>query len=56
MLYPCVFRCLVKQFELFLSVVVECGRVCSVGYTMHGLPTSVCVVPVTPVRILMLIP
>ena len=29
----------------------ECGWRCSVGYTMYGLPKSVCVVPVIPMCI-----
>ena len=50
-------NCLVKYFAMCLGVVaeyygcVQCGWRCSVGYTVYGLPRSVCVVPVIPVCI-----
>ena len=60
-------NCLGKQFAIFVCVVVillqnvikvlsvwGVGR-CSVGYTIYGLPNSVCVVTVIPVCIWMLL-
>ena len=51
-------NCFVKQFAICFCVfvvecdeVVECGWKYSIGYTMHGLPYHVCVVPVVPVSL-----
>ena len=53
-------NCLVKQFAMCVGVVailllnvMDVFSVwwCSVGYTMYGLPKSVCVVPVIPVSV-----
>ena len=47
-----------KQFAICLGVfvilllnVMELLNVAGVGYTMYGLPNSVCVVPVTPMSV-----
>ena len=50
-----MFGC-VCYFVVECDGVVKCGWRCSIGYTMYGLPKNVCVVPVFPVSVWMLLP
>ena len=50
-----MFGC-VRYFVVECDGLLKCGWRCSISWSMYDLPKNVCVVPVAPVSVYMLLP